>query len=268
MTGLPGNDLDLRNAVAGAAAQADLGRHRATYTAAEPSMRRPAIEALGVVLGTAVTVTGFAIGADILGILGLTVVGMVGGRLLFDLLRLGYVNSRNHNARLSLYEHGLIVIVRGAPRTIRYDTTTLKRNIVQLVSSPAPEQVSHAYTLTDVIGDPIVMRHAIAHPEKWGPAIDRAVTAAQLPRAISVLDAGGQLDFEHFWMTSTRIGSGKRSAAWLRVTDVVVSKGWVSIHVTGQSAPLESLPVSLIPNFTVFLTLAQRMRAKYGPSLS
>ncbi|MFD4438589.1 DUF6585 family protein [Nocardia sp. NPDC058519] len=265
MTVVPEPDLELRNSVARAAAQADLGRHLATYTAAEPSTRRPVIEAVGVVLFTVVTVTGFVTGAEIIGILGLTIVGMLGGRLLFDLLRLGYANSRNRKARLDLYEHGLIVIVRGAPRTIRYDTTALKRNVVQLVRNPAPEQVSHSYTLTDSVGDPIVVRHAIAHPEKWGPAIDKAVTAAQLPRSIAVLDAGGRLDFEHFWMTSTRIGAGKRSAAWLQVTDVEVSKGWVSIHVSGQSTPLESLPVSLIPNFTVFLKLAERMRAEYGP---
>ncbi|WP_156677404.1 DUF6585 family protein [Nocardia sp. Root136] len=266
VAGLPSGNLDVGPAVADAAAQSDLGQHRATYRSAEPSARRAVIEAVGVVLFAVVTVIGFAIGAEILGILGLTIVLMVGGRLLFDLLWLGYVSSRNRHARLDLYEHGVVVIVEGTPRAIRYDTTTLKRNVVQLVRSPKPEQISHAYTLTDAIGDPIVLRHTIAQPATWGPAIDRAVTAAQLPRSIAMLDAGGRLDFEHFWMTSTRIGAGNRSAAWLQVTEVEVSKGWVSIYVTGQSGPLESLPVSLIPNFTVFLKLVERMRTEYGAS--
>lgn len=261
---LPGGTIDPGPAVAAAAAQADLGWHRATYRAVEPGVRRAVIEMFGVLLFAMVTVIGFATGAEVLGILGLTIVLMVGGRLLFDLLWLGYVSSRNRHVRLDLYERGVIVIVGGTPRAVRYATTTLKRNIVQLVRRPVPEQISHAFTLTDVVGDPIMVRHTIAHPAKWGPAIDRAVTAAQLPHSVAVLDAGGQLDFEHFWMTSTRIGAGKRSAAWLRVTGVEVSKGWVSIYVTGQSAPLESLPVSLIPNFTVFLTLAERMRTEYG----
>ncbi|MFD6395236.1 DUF6585 family protein [Nocardia sp. NPDC060249] len=261
VTGHPDREFGVR----GAAARADLGRHRATYLAVEPSTRRLVIEAVGVLFFAVVTVIGFATGADILAILGLAIMGVVGGRLLFDLLRSGYVIIRNRTARLDLYEYGLIVIVRGTPRIIRYDTTTLKRSIVQLVNNPAPEQVSHSYTLTDSVGDLIVLRHTIAHPAEWGPAIDSAVTAAQLPRSIEVLGAGGRLDFEHFWMTSTRIGAGKRSAAWLQVTDVEVSRGWVRIHVAGQSAPLESLPVSLIPNFTVFLRLAERIRAGCGP---
>lgn len=253
------NDLDLRTSIARAAAQADLGQHSATYVAAKPSTRRPMIEAVVVLISGFVTVIGFSAGAEILGIIGLTVVLMVGGRLLFELLRMWFVNGRNRSARLDLYEHGLVAIVRGAPRIIRYGSTTLKRNIVQLVSNPAPEQVSYSYTLTDEVGVPIVLRHTVAHPEKWGAAIDRAVTAAQLPRATAVLDAGGRLDFEYFWMTAAEIGAGARSAAWSQVTAVEVSRGWVSIQVAGRSKPLESLPVSLIPNFTVFLKLAERM---------
>lgn len=253
------NDLDLRTSVARAAAQADLGSHRATYVAVEASTRRLVIEAVGVLISGAVTLIGFSTGAEVLGIIGLTVMLMVGGRLLFDLLRLWFVSSRNRSARLDMYEHGLVVIVRGAPRTIRYDSTVLKRSIVQLVRNPAPEQVSYSHSLTDSLGVPIVLRQAIAHPERWGAVIDRAVTAAQLPRSIAVLDAGGRLDFEHFWMSAAEIGAGKRSAAWSRVSDIEVSKGWVSIHVTGGAKPLESLPVSLIPNFTVFLKLAERM---------
>lgn len=213
------------------------------------------------------TVFGFVSGVPVLAIVGVTGMLMIGGRLLWDLLWLAYIQGRNRRARLDLYERGLVVIVGGAARCVRYDTTTLRRSIVEHANAPAPEQVSHAYTLVDTLGEPIVLRQGIEHPEEWGPEIDRAITEAQLPRAARVLEAGGCLDFEHFWMTRAEIGAGERSQSWSQVTDIAIGSGWVSVGVAGQSAPLESLPVSLIPNFTIFRTLAERMRAEHARSL-
>jgi hypothetical protein len=254
------SDFDLRTAISRAAERENLGEHRRTYVAVRPNTRRHAIEAVGVLLCGLAALIGAATGAAVITILCVTGVLMIGVRLLCELAWLAYVCSRNRDTRLDLYDHGFVVIVGGRARAVRYDSTTVRRNIVAHVGNPAPEQISHSYTVIDSIGDPIVLRHTIAHPEEWGPEIDRAVTEAQLPRAIATLDVGGRLDFEYFWMTPAEIGAAHRSVSWSRVSGIVVHKGWVSVRITGESLPLESLPVSLIPDFTLFRTVAERMR--------
>ncbi|WP_433664198.1 DUF6585 family protein [Nocardia sp. CA-128927] len=266
MTDPARDDRDLRADIGRVAAREDLGLHRRTYAAAQPDVRRYVIEGVATVAACLVAVFGFASGVAVVAIVGVTGMLMVGGRLLWDLLWLAYIQGRNRRVRLDLYERGLVVIVGGVARCIRYDTTTLRRNIVEHADSPALNQVSYAYTLDDTLGEPIVLRHGIEHPEEWGPEIDREITATQLPMATDVLEAGGCLDFEHFWMTQDEIGAGERSELWSRVTGIALDKGWVSVGVVGESVPLESLPVSLIPNFTIFRTLAERMRAEHARS--
>lgn len=263
----PVRDVDLRVEIGRIAALESLGSHRTTYAAAQPGIRRYVIESIGTLVAALVAMFGFASGVAVVAIVGVTGVLMVGGRLVWDLVWLLWIHGRNRRARLDLYERGLVVIVGGSARCVRYDTTTLRRNIVEHADSPAANQVSYAYTLVDTVGDPIVLRHGIERPEEWGPQIDQAITAAQLPGAVEVLEAGECLDFEYFWMTRDEIGAGERSELWSHVTGIALSAGWVSVGVVGESAPLESLPVSLIPNFTLFRTLAERMRAEHARSV-
>ncbi|MGW4842795.1 DUF6585 family protein [Nocardia brasiliensis] len=256
------NDAEVRAAIGLVAAQADLGPHRATYVAAERNRRRSMIAGVGLLSAVLVVLLGIASGTAIVVIVGSTGTLLIGAVLLSDLLLRGYLHSRNGRVRMDLYEHGLVALVRGAPRVVRYDSTVLRRSIVEHASNPAPHQISHRYTVTDTLGDSIVLRHTLADPDEWGPAIDAFVTAAQLPEATRRLAAGARLDFEHFWMTRTELGAGGRSAPWSEIAGVAVRKGWVSVHIVGQARVLESLPVSLVPNFTIFWRLAERMRTE------
>ncbi|MFE9581302.1 DUF6585 family protein [Nocardia sp. NPDC006044] len=264
MTDPAGGDVEVRAEIGRVAAWEDLGSHRRTYAAAQPGIRRYVIEGVATLAAALVAAFGFAGGVAVPAIIGVTGMLMVGGRLLWDLLWLAYIHGRNRRVRLDLYERGLVVMVGGQARCVRYDTTMLRRNIIEHADSPAAKQVSYAYTLIDTGGDPVVLRQGIERPEEWGPEIDRAITAAQWPRTVEMLEAGGCLDFDYFWITRDAIGAGERSELWSRVTGIALSAGWVSVGVAGESAPLESLPVSLIPNFTLFRTLAERMRAEHA----
>ncbi len=256
------DDAEVRDAIGRVAAQADLGSHRATYVAAEWDRRRSRLAGVGLLSAVLVVLLGIASGTAIVVIVASTGTLLFGALLLGDLLLRGYLHSRNRRVRMDLYEHGLVAFVRGAPRVVRYDSTMLRRSIVEHASNPASNQISHRYTVTDTLGDSVVLRHTIADPDEWGPAIDAFVTAAQLPEATRTLGSGGRLDFEHFWMTRTEIGAGGRSIPWSEVAEVAVRQGWVSVHIVGQARVLASLPVSLVPNFTIFWQLAERMRTE------
>ncbi|RDI46135.1 DUF6585 family protein [Nocardia mexicana] len=247
-------------AAIGAAAERErLGRHRETYREAARGSRRYVVEAAVTTAGFAAAIAGFSMGWQMLGILGVTTVLMCGVRLLAGLGLLGWVSARNRGMRLDLYEHGLVMVFRGQVRVVRYDSTTLRRRIVRMVENPAPDQISYAYTVVDVAGVPITLRQGIENPQEWGARIERGVTEAQLPRAREALHAGECVDFEYFRLSGNGISVRKRSIPWARVSEIAVVSGWLSVRVVGQSQPLESLPISEIPNYAVFRALADEL---------
>ncbi|QRX95797.1 hypothetical protein JNO44_37930 [Streptomyces noursei] len=200
-----------------------------------------------------------------LGILGATWTLMIGGHLLLITLWSGRVAARNRGTRLDLYEHGLLVTYRRRTRVARYDTTSVRQKIVHLVANPAPDQIAYTYRFTDTTGVEVILRHGLERPEEWGEEIQRGVTAAQLPRAEAALDAGERVDFTYLWLSSAEIGTRRRAVPWSQVAEVRVRAGMVSIHITGSRRPLETLPISLIPNYRVFRTLAERLHQAHSP---
>ncbi|MBF6236819.1 DUF6585 family protein [Nocardia otitidiscaviarum] len=254
-------DLDIRTATVRGDSGAGLGAHRDTYVAVRPPTRRHALEVMGLMLCGTVAAIGAATGAAVLVIPGLAGALMLGVRLVCELTRSAYVHGRDRDTRLELYDGGCVAVVGGRARTIRYDSATVRRTVTEDADHHAPDRTARPYTVTDTGGDPIVLRHTIDRCEEWGTEIDRAVTAAQLPRALATLESGGRLDFAPFWMTSTEIGVEHRSVSWARVSGIVLHKGWISVRIRGESLPLESLPADLIGNFTLFRTVAERMRS-------
>ncbi|MBF6327549.1 DUF6585 family protein [Nocardia transvalensis] len=260
MTTAAYRDSVLPAGIGAAADRERLGRHRATYRPVTPNPRRLIIEAAVTAVGVVAAVAGFVGGAVIVGILGATVAVMCGLRVLADLGWLGFVGVRNKGSRLDLYDNGLVASYRGQVRVVRYDSTTVRRKIVRLVDNPAPEQISYTYTIVDTTGTPIVLRGGIERPHEWGPAIERGIVDTQLPRARTVIEADGRVDFESFWLTATEIGAGRESVPWSEVAEIAVVGGWLSVRVAGRSQPLESLPVSLVPNYAVFRALTEWLR--------
>ncbi|MFI5777147.1 DUF6585 family protein [Nocardia sp. NPDC051570] len=243
-----------------AAARERLGRHGAAYLPVPPDARRHIVIAIVAAVGAFAAALGFTFGATVLGIVGLTVAVVCGVRGLAGWGWSGLITARNSGTRLDLYEQGLVLTYRGRVRVIRYDTTRVRRKILQLTKNPGPGQISYTYTVTDVTGVPVVLRHGFERPQQWGPAIERAVTEAQLPGMSAALDAGARLDFDRFWLTRDEIGAGRDAVSWSRVEELEVIGGWLSVQVVGRSQPLESLPVSLIPNYPIFRALVDRMR--------
>ncbi|MBU3067421.1 hypothetical protein KO481_38600 [Nocardia sp. NEAU-G5] len=247
---------------AGAAAEREgLGRYRGTYRAAGVDARRPIVEGAVTGVGVVAAVPGFVFGAAEVGIIGTTVAVVCGARCLADLGWLGFAGARNRGTRLDLYERGCVAGYRGQLRAVRYDSTTLRRKVVHAVKNPAAHQISYQYTISDIDDVPIVLRQGIERPEEWTLAIEQGILDAQLPRAEAALAAGERVEFDSLWLSATEIGSGSESVPWARVSELSVVGGWLSVKVRDCSQPLESLPISLVPNYVVFRTLAERLQA-------
>ncbi|WP_433195554.1 DUF6585 family protein [Nocardia sp. CA-107356] len=239
-----------------------LGRHRATYLPVAVRWRRyrtmGIVTAVGWGLLLVSVIGGFVVGQIFAGVFAV----MFSARLLWDLGRLWHFEKRNRGSRLELYQHGLTVAFRGEVRVCRYDMTSVLQNIVRHTEYGSTTHISYAYTCVDITGAKVIVRSGFERSNEWGPAIQRAVTDAQLPRAAAALDAGQRLDFGDIWMTADLVGSGGKSMPWSRIEETRVRDGLVGLRVAGQWRALTTTPLRYVPNFFVFLALAEDLRRR------
>ncbi|MFI7414584.1 DUF6585 family protein [Streptomyces sp. NPDC049627] len=208
--------------VSEAAGRARLGRRRVTHRAplAEPGVWRAAVE---------------------------------GAR---RLVRAGGGSAASAGARLDLYEHGLTAAVDGRIQVVRYDTTVVHRRRVL-----SPQGLVRAHVLVDVDGERIVLRHGdFGRPEAWGSEIQRAVTDAQVPRALAALAEGARLVFGPVWITREEIGSRASSLRWDEVQRIEILNGSVAVR-TAERWQVWGTVAAGIPNLCVLHALAERLAA-------
>ncbi|KAA2261434.1 hypothetical protein F0L68_16735 [Solihabitans fulvus] len=253
------DDPQLLARISQAANQAGLGAHRAAYPAASNQAKPGCMVAVMVALGVAMV--GFAAGGypavSLIAVVPLLIV-------LFGFLKGRSVSAKNEGARLDLFEHGLTSAFQGRLRAFRYDSTTVLQHIVRHTRNGVHTHTTYAYTLTDTTGESTVLREGYARPTEWGPAIQESVTRAQLPTALAALNAGQRVTFGDLWMSREEVGSGVKSVRWPEIQEVKVHNGYVTIKIAGKWRGLTTTMVRQIPNFFVFLTLAERLRESWG----
>ncbi|WP_234439752.1 DUF6585 family protein [Streptomyces bicolor] len=209
--------------VSEAAGRARLGRRRAMYRApvAEPGVWRAAVAGVRHLLRTG-----------------------------------GGPGAGAGRARLDLYEHGLTAAGAGQIRVVRYDATVVRRRRVL-----SPPGIVRALELVDVDGERIVLRCGdFGRAEVWAPEIRRAVTDAQVPRALAALAQGARLDFGPVWINRAEIGSRGTSLRWARVQRIEILNGSVAVRSADRWQVWGTVS-SGIPNLDVLHALAERLVA-------
>ncbi|ANP56839.1 hypothetical protein AVL59_28460 [Streptomyces griseochromogenes] len=171
--------------------------------------------------------------------------------------RSGGGKGTSAGARLDFYEHGVTVALDGRIHVIRYDTTVVRRRRVL-----STRGITRACVLTDIDGEWIVLRGgAFGHPQVWVPEIRRAVTEAQVPRALAALARGARLTFGPVWITKDGIGSGRVSLRWPQIERIEIRNGSAAVRVGGRWEVWGSL-ASGIPNPFVFHALAEHLAGR------
>ncbi|GAA1980047.1 DUF6585 family protein [Kitasatospora viridis] len=251
--------------------RAGLGGHRQSFY---PTRRRKWSEQkTGQKVGTVVAMV-FG-----LGLLGLIIVALimavpaVGLVLLAFVLVLvwgNYYKSKrlarvNVGRELRIHEHGVAVVgTGGASMAIfRWAEMSVLQNIVRHTRNGVHTHTTYAYTLsgpgmptTQVNGGVVGTFH---DPVTWGTEIQQQVTNAQLPPALAAVQAGQVLTFGSFTVNAHGLTAGNKGVAWAEVQQIKTERGFLSIKQQGRWLSLTSMPVSRIPNFFVFRTLADHL---------
>jgi hypothetical protein len=229
-----------------------LGGHQATYHAKTGGLMVPAVLA-----AVFLVLTGIGITAP--NMYQVAVCGLL--TAVFGSLVLGTRYANRRYAQLQLFEQGLIVVDSdGRPTACRWEALSVRQKVVAHYHYSVLQGRSHAYTLNGPDGDTLLHPGVIPHPEHWGPAIQDAVTQAQLPIALAAVRRGEAIPFGAITVSRDVVTAYGRTVAWDQIRQVSVEAGTVSLDVAGNWLPLTSRKVSQIPNFFVFHALAEHLR--------
>ncbi|MFJ8706516.1 DUF6585 family protein [Streptomyces anulatus] len=250
-----------------AADRGRLGKRSAAYPGAQSDGFRGCAVAAAVVLG------GLGL------VLALTTEPIVavlpGGLLAAVLVSLWFdqrTSKKNQGFRLDLYEYGLTAVVKGQVHAVRYDSTSVLQRSIR--HTGATGYTEYWYTLTDIDerdivlrgrSDGVVKKGQFARPGEWGTAIQQGVTQEQFPKALAAINSGESLSFGKLWVSREAVGSARDSAKWAQIEEVRVIDGYIKIKMAGKwrslGATAVTTPVvSEMPNFFVFLALAEHLR--------
>ncbi|MBF6171482.1 DUF6585 family protein [Nocardia blacklockiae] len=168
-------------------------------------------------------------------------------------------NRGSRKARLDLFDHG-VTVYRGAEDVVafRWDTVEVRQEVIPFHTAAAAA-TEYAFTLTGP-GPSIAAfdEHVFEGAREWGPAIQSAVTATQLPRVAAAIDAEETVMFGNIAVNLNELAYAGKSYPWEHIQRIEAQHGLVCIKVDGQWVSLE--PVEAIPNFYIFNEVAERLR--------
>ncbi|WP_227997338.1 DUF6585 family protein [Nocardia australiensis] len=166
-------------------------------------------------------------------------------------------NRRNRAARLDLFEFGMTVYRSGEKVAgFRWDSAEVRQQVIPFQNTVTTD---YALAMTGPDGTHSAFDNTLfIDAREWGRAIQSAITATQLSRAVTAIDAGETVRFGDIALHLDALTYGGKIFAWEQVQLIDARSGLVRMKVDGNWESLT--PVGTIPNFYIFNELAERLR--------
>jgi len=194
----------------------------------------------------------------------LTAVFIIGFVALWQVFQSPKVNRKRASMRLHFFGYGLILADSTGPTGVyRWGEITVLQAITKHYTNGIYIRTTYVYTLTKPDGTRTKITEFYENPQVWGPAIQNAVTGAQLPVALAALRAGNVCRFGDLSINRGGISSTRSSVTWDEIDEITVAQGYVRVRKAGKWISWSAQPVRKIPNFIVFLAAAEQMRTEH-----
>ncbi len=175
------------------------------------------------------------------------------------LLVVSALNSRN---TVQAYRDGLVFWHGSQSDAIPWNAvTSFYQRIIQTRYYGIPVARSYRYTLLRADGKRFVFRQ-YKNARQLGDIIRQETTARQLPQAQAAFQAGQTLTFGKLSLSQAGLSNGRETLPWSAVSGVRVVNGAILINRQGKGLAWARQPVSITPNFLVFLTLVQNLAGR------
>ncbi|WP_280267691.1 DUF6585 family protein [Nocardia wallacei] len=233
-----------------------LGEHRQTFlpppVSGDTVVRGCALVAGGlVVVGALCAAAGSLVGSGAVGGLALVPAAVA-------FLR-GRRNRGGRRARLDLFDYGMTVY-RGSEKIVafRWDTLEVRQQVIPFHNAAAAA-TDYSFTLTGPGNSTAAFDEQIFDgAREWGPTIQSAVTATQLPHVVAAIDSEQTIRFGDIAVDLNCLTYAGTSYPWEHIQRIEAQHGLVCIKVGGQWVSLVS--VETIPNFYIFNEVTERLR--------
>ncbi|RDI46196.1 DUF6585 family protein [Nocardia mexicana] len=233
-----------------------LGEHRQTFLpppmSGDTVVRGCALVAGGlVVVGGLCAAAGSLVGSGAVGALALVPAAAA-------FLR-GRRNRGSRRARLDLFDYGMTVY-RGVEKIVafRWDSLEVRQQVIPFHNAAAAA-TDYSFTLTGPGNSTAAFDESIFDGAKeWGPAIQSAVTATQLPHVVAAIDSEQTIRFGDIAVDLNSLTFAETSYPWEHIQRMEAHHGLVCIKAGGQWISLVS--VETIPNFYIFNEVTERLR--------
>lgn len=241
-----------------------LGEHRQTFTPASMSgdtfVRGCGLIAGGLAIVACLCATaGWWVGSATVAVFALLAVLAAGLR--------SRLAGAGRGARLDLFDYGLTVFRSGQEIVaFRWDTLEVRQQVIPFHNSATPA-TDYSFALSGPGGVREAFDgHQFADANEWGPLIQSAVTATQLPGVVSSIDAEETVRFGEVAVNLNELAFGGSVYPWEEVQKIDAQAGLVRIKFAGRWISLAA--VESIPNFYIFNEVIERLRIAAAEELA
>ncbi|GAA3591261.1 DUF6585 family protein [Kribbella ginsengisoli] len=244
--------------ISAAVAHARLGEHRATHLPREHSSGWVILSVTAVLCGVFGFGSLLADGPAFLSVV-FTPLAIGAG---WWAVRAAYKAAHKGRVRLDLFEHGMTFVDhRGQVSAFRWDSMQVRQSILkQTADFGAVSQTSFSYRVVGPDGAAATIEgshEGNTAVDAWGPAIQEAVTVAQLPGAVVRFRQGDTLVFGDLTISWDLVGAKGKLTPWAQVETAYVANGQLYLRTKGSKRGKVLSQISQIPNYYVFYSLLE-----------
>jgi hypothetical protein len=191
--------------------------------------------------------------------------------LVFGVLFLGqaifmaYTVTQAVNQQIYLFQQGIVIDKGGQVQPFPWNQTAeVWQSVIRRYRYGIYIGTISLYTLRRLDGYQVKLGNLTKGIAELGPVMTQGITRALVPRALDALQSGQTLTFAPFSINQQGIGNGREWIPWSQVQEIEVSQRWVTVKKVGTSRAWGTALVAKIPNFPVFMAVAEELRRRVG----
>jgi len=128
-------------------------------------------------------------------------------------------------------------------------------------------RMTYKYTVRRSDGVSFTFGNLLHEVANLGMTLQQEVARLHTPRAIDAYNSGAPVTFGLFTLGMQGISNGRELLPWNLVKSIQVNRGTVSVHKEGQMLRWASTDVANIPNYPVFVNVANHALRNVGKAV-
>jgi len=216
-----------------------------------------------------------AVGVSVLDIIVMVAILVFIGYLLYILLFIPIamivfaVNALRHgNAKVYVFTNGLIQSKGQQNDVIRWDQVqAVWQKITKVRYYFYYYSTTYKYTVRRNDGASFTFNNSLKRIADLGQTLQNEVTRLHTPMAMIAYNSGALVTFGLFSLGMQGIGNGREMLPWNFVKSISIKRGTMSVYKEGQMLRWASDEVANIPNYQVFVNVANHALSSFGKTV-